>query len=90
MDRNIRKVVLLREGDMLYAHALNSANIEVTTHFKEFDDVSALRYIIRVMYQEGAGPNTVWLTDSIVVQQECMMIRHPIQMNARVRELLNK
>lgn len=90
MDRNIRKVVLLREGDMLYAHALNSANIEVTTHFKEFDDVSALRYIVRVMYQEGAGPDTVWLTDSIVIQQECMMIRHPIQMNARALELLNK
>ncbi len=90
MDRNIRKVVLLREGDMLYAHALNSANIEVAAHFKEFDDVSALRYIVRVMYQEGAGPDTVWLTDSIVIQQECMMIRHPIQMNARALELLNK
>lgn len=90
MDRSIRKVVLLREGDMLYAHALNSANIEVTSHFKEFDDVASLKFIIRVMEQEGAGPNTVWMTDSIVVQQECMMIRHPIQMNARARELLNK
>ena len=90
MDRNIRKVVLLREGDMLYAHALNSANIEVVTHFKVFDDVASLKFIIRVMEQEGANHNTVWLTDSIVIQQECMMIRHPIQMNARARELLNK
>lgn len=90
MDRSIRKVVLLREGDMLYAHALNSANIEVTSHFKAFDDVAALRFIIRVMEQEGANHNTVWMTDSMVIQQECMMIRHPVQINARVRELLNK
>lgn len=90
MDRNIRKVVLLRECDMLYAHALNSANIEVTTHFKEWHGVDDLHWIIRVMEQEGANHNTVWLTDSIVIQQECMMIRHPIQMNARARELLNK
>ena len=90
MDRGINKVVLLCDNSMLYAHALNSANIEVTSHFREFDDVSGLRYIIRVMYQEGADPNTVWMTDSIVIQQECMMIRHPIQIDARARELLNK
>ena len=90
MDRRINKVVLLCDNGMLYAHALNGANVEVTSHFKEFNDVSALRYIIRVMYQEGAGPHTVWLTDSIVIQQECMMIWHPIQMNARALELLNK
>lgn len=90
MDRVINKVVLLREGDMLYAHALNSANIEVTTHFKEWGSQDDLRWIMRVMEQEGANHNTVWLTDSIVIQQECMMIRHPIQMNSRARELLNK
>ena len=90
MDRSIRKIVLLREGDMLYAHALNSANIEVTTHFKAFDDVASLKFIIRAMEQEGANHNTVWMTDSIVIQQECMMIRHPIQMNSMARELLNK
>lgn len=90
MDRSIRKVVLLCDNGMLYAHALNRANIEVSSHIKEFDDVAALRYIIRVMEQEGAAPNTVWLTDSIVIQQECMMIRQPIQINARARELLNK
>lgn len=90
MDRNIRKILLLREGNMLYAHALNSANIEVTSHFKAFDDVSALKFIIRVMEQEGANHNTVWLTDSIVIYQECMMIRHPIQINARATGLLNK
>ena len=90
MDRSIRKVVLLREGDMLYAYALNSANIEVTAHFKEWASTDDLRWIIRVMEREGAGPYTVWLTDSIVIQQECMMIRHPIQMNARTRELLDK
>ena len=90
MDRNIRKVALLREGDMLYAHALNSANIEVTAHFKEWASTDDLRWIIRVMEQEGADHNTVWLTDSIVIQQECMMIRHPIQINARAKELLNK
>ena len=90
MDRSIRKVVLLREGDMLYAHALNSSSIEVTTHFKEWNYASDLLSLIKIMRQEGADHNTVWLTDSIVIQQECMMIRHPIQMNARARELLNK
>lgn len=90
MDRVINKVVLLREGDMLYAHALNSANIEVTAHFKEWDSVDDLHWIVRVMEREGANHNTVWLTDSMVIQQECMMIRHPIQINARARELLNK
>lgn len=90
MDRNIRKVVLLRDGDMLYAHALNSANIEVVTHFKEWNYASDLLLLIKIMRQEGANESTVWLTDSIVIQQECMMIRHPIQMNARARELLNK
>lgn len=90
MDRGINKVVLLCDNGMLYAHALNGANVEVTSHFKEFNDVSALRYIIRVMEKEGADHNTVWLTDSIVIQQECMMIRRPIQMNARALELLNK
>ena len=90
MDRNIRKVVLLRDGDMLYAHALNGANIEVTAHFREWSSTDNLRWIIRVMEQEGANHNTVWLTDSIVIQQECMMIRHPIQINARARGLINK
>lgn len=90
MYRNIRKVALFRYGDMLYAHALNSADIEVTTHFKEWASTDDLRWIIRVMEQEGADHNTVWLTDSIVIQQECMMIRHPIQINARAKELLNK
>lgn len=90
MDRSIRKVVLLREGDMLYAHALNSANIEVTTHFKEWSYASDLLSLIKIMLQEGVDDSTVWLTDSIVIQQECMMIRQPIQMNARARELLNK
>lgn len=90
MYRSIHKVVLLREGDMLYAHALNSANIEVTAHFKEWVNPDDLRWLIRVMEQEGANHNTVWLTDSIVIQQECMMIRHPIQINARATELLEK
>lgn len=90
MDRNIRKVVLLREGDMLYAHALNSANIEVTSHFKEWASTDDLYWIIRVMEKEGADHDTVWLTDSIVIQQECMMIRHPIQVNARATDLLEK
>lgn len=90
MDRSIRKVVLLREGDVLYAHALNSANIEITSHFKEWNSVDDLRWIIRVMEQEGSNHHTVWLTDSIVVQQECMMIRHPIQINTRAIELLKK
>ena len=90
MDRRINKVVLLCDNGMLYAHALNSANIEVTTHFKEWVNPDDLRWIIRVMEQEGASHNTVWLTDSIVIQQECMMIRHPIQMNVRATELLRK
>lgn len=90
MDRNIRKVVLLRDGDMLYAHALNSANIEVATHFKEWNYASDLLSLIKIMRQEGVDHNTVWMTDSIVIQQECMMIRHPIQINARAKELLNK
>ena len=90
MDRNIRKVVLLREGDVLYAHAFNSANIEVTTHFKEWVNTDDLRWIIRVMEQEGTNHTTVWLTDSMVIQQECMMIRHPIQVNARATDLLEK
>lgn len=90
MDRRINKVVLLCDNGMLYAHALNSANVEVTSHFKEWASTDDLRWLIRVMEQEGAGLYTVWLTDSIVIQQECMMIRQPVQMNARARELLNK